>query len=654
MKHIILATLAVLGFAGTFSAFAADPVGQIISLQGDAIATRQDAGERKLALKSPIFLNDKITTRAGAKLQILFQDDSVMSQGENSEMTIDEYVYAPKEKESNRCSVRMVKGLFRLLTGKITAINPDRFQVKTRMATIGIRGCDLGFTVSELSENVYIITLHGQESVTVVARPGAGGGEWTGLTTERWDDPEVAKQHLINVLKSNRIISISQANGTSQRDLTPEELIGLIQAVTPQIPDAPGGQLPDDGTGNGSGLDGTGGTTGDGTTGGTTGDGTGGSTGDGSTGGTTGDGTGGSTGDGSTGGGTDGSVGGDLGGQLNQGSTVVQQSNQAMVDAALASGDRDVLLALLNDPLTTDEQKLAIQARLAELGAAEHQALVDAAVAAGDEAALLALLADPSTTDAQKTVITARLATVHQARVDAAIASGDTAALQALLNDPLTTPDQQQAIQSRLTQLTAVTFTPKGGGAYWSWGIWAKQGVLDKVEVQSSSVLSASDFQAIASGANMYYLYGSGDAAAVISHAGENRLVAGFADPAARANNGVTAFGCTVNVQVGADTVPSWDGQFSMDNAAGDYLRFNVDSGTIQAAGTLLGTPASYNMSVHGTPFNTITTESLSGSLVGPGGGTPPAGVIGTFRFTHGIQAVVNGIFGSDLKQAVQ
>lgn len=644
IKQNLAVILVVLSFLVPVAVSAAEPVGQIISLQGNALVVGSDGKERALSVKDPVFLNDKVVTKSGAKLQVLFLDDSVMSQGENSEMTIDEYVYAPGNKESNRCSVRIAKGLFRLLTGKITAINPDRFQVKTRMATIGIRGCDLGFKVTELSEDVYVIQLHGQESVTVTTRPGVGGGEWTGLVEERWDDPEVAKTHLINVLKSNRIISISQGSGASQREMTPDELVSLINAVTPPIPGAGGGS---GGTGDGSG--GTGDASGGsgGSTGGT-GDGSGG-TGDGSgeTGGDSG-GTGGgvSDGSGSGGGTTEPGVGG---GAVDDGALIAQQARQAAVDAALASGDKGILLMLLNDPLTTPEQRLAIEARLAELAALEHQAVVDAAIASGDKAVLNTLLTDPATTDAQRESITARLVEIHAGLVRSAIASADTALLEALLTDPMTTPEQRQAIEVRLLELTAAVYARKGGGTYWEWGIWKNQGVLDRVEVKSSSVLSASDFQGLVQGANMYYLSGAGDAAAVINHAGENRLVAGFADPAARAGNGVTAFGCTVNVQLGKGTVPSWDGAFSMDNSLGDTLRFDVDSGTILATGELMGTPSVYNMNVHGTVFNRLTTEALSGALVGPGAGAPPAGVIGRFHFTHEALAIVDGIFGADL-----
>ncbi|GAF94488.1 unnamed protein product, partial [marine sediment metagenome] len=65
------------------SAFAlTDPIGQILSIQGKAVAIGSDKKVRSLKLKSPVFLNDKISTRDGSKLQIIFDDNSVVAQGE--------------------------------------------------------------------------------------------------------------------------------------------------------------------------------------------------------------------------------------------------------------------------------------------------------------------------------------------------------------------------------------------------------------------------------------------------------------------------------------------------------------------------------------------------------------------------------------------
>jgi hypothetical protein len=168
----ILITLAL--FINVF----ADPIGLVVSLQGSASAVDEAGASRTLAMQSDVFLNDTVTTGADSKLQILLNDDSIFSQGEQSEMTIDEYIYNPAQASDNAFGVRLGKGLFRTVTGKITDLNPDRFTVKTSRATIGIRGCDLGFNITPSEDNISIMAIpvgkkifidpiQGDESVTI-------------------------------------------------------------------------------------------------------------------------------------------------------------------------------------------------------------------------------------------------------------------------------------------------------------------------------------------------------------------------------------------------------------------------------------------------------------------------------------------------------
>ena len=62
-----------------------------------------------------------------SKVQIQFQDNSYLSQGENSRITIDEYVYDPDKGENSGLLVNMAKGAFRLITGLIAKQNPDKY-----------------------------------------------------------------------------------------------------------------------------------------------------------------------------------------------------------------------------------------------------------------------------------------------------------------------------------------------------------------------------------------------------------------------------------------------------------------------------------------------------------------------------------------------
>ena len=118
-------------------------IGAVAGLEGEAVVER--AGETiPLAMESEIHLMDKVITRENAKLQILFDDETLLSLGEKSEVVMDEYVYDPANPQESGFSATLGDGLFRLITGKLTELNPDRFKLKTSRSTIGIRGTTVG------------------------------------------------------------------------------------------------------------------------------------------------------------------------------------------------------------------------------------------------------------------------------------------------------------------------------------------------------------------------------------------------------------------------------------------------------------------------------------------------------------------------------
>lgn len=225
MRKSIVFAMACLFLFRAVTVFAADPIGTVVSLKGKASATAQDGKARDLELKSPIMLNDKVKTEADASMQIMFLDDSVISQGEKSEMTVDEYVYDPKEKSKNNCLIEMNKGVFRAVTAKITALNPDRFKVRTRFATIGIRGCEIGFNISERGENVLVLSLPKGQSIVVNLNAGLDTSAFSSGGT-------VTKEQAIEIIHAGTQVRIEENGGTSQRFISPQEAINFVEELT--------------------------------------------------------------------------------------------------------------------------------------------------------------------------------------------------------------------------------------------------------------------------------------------------------------------------------------------------------------------------------------------------------------------------------------
>ena len=166
--------LAVVG--GRAADAVAEGVGQVVAIQGEARIHRSGQPGIIAQLKTPVHQGDRIVTGADCKLQIMFQDETVLAQGADSEVTIDEYVYSPGQRDVGSCKLSMAKGIFRTITGRITEMNPERFNVKTRMATIGIRGCDTGFRLGLQTEQILSIWLPPGHSLQVTPDNPLSGG----------------------------------------------------------------------------------------------------------------------------------------------------------------------------------------------------------------------------------------------------------------------------------------------------------------------------------------------------------------------------------------------------------------------------------------------------------------------------------------------
>jgi hypothetical protein len=128
---IISALLCCVLFIG--SLISAEPIGKVIAVEGKA-----QANERSLTRGASIFISDLIKVAASSKLQIRFSDGGMLNLIERTEYRINTYEFNKEGK--NEYSAELAKGGFRALSGSIGNANPDGYNVKTPVATIGIRG----------------------------------------------------------------------------------------------------------------------------------------------------------------------------------------------------------------------------------------------------------------------------------------------------------------------------------------------------------------------------------------------------------------------------------------------------------------------------------------------------------------------------------
>lgn len=115
-----------------------DFIGGLRNVQGTAMVKR---GEQQIQAKDGfrIYLNDILITENDGAMGIVFKDDTRISLGPNSKITITRFVYQPDQQKYNFIT-KMIQGTAAYVSGAIGKASPDAVKFKTPVATIGIRG----------------------------------------------------------------------------------------------------------------------------------------------------------------------------------------------------------------------------------------------------------------------------------------------------------------------------------------------------------------------------------------------------------------------------------------------------------------------------------------------------------------------------------
>jgi hypothetical protein len=133
LKRALAAGLAV---AAPLGAFAAS--GEFTFVVGEVAMTRAN-GQRVVPTRgTPVDPGDRITTGTNGMAQLTMVDQARLSLRPSTQFVIEAY---PATRESDQGGVlNLVKGTLRTFTGLIASNNRDKYVMKTRVATVGIRG----------------------------------------------------------------------------------------------------------------------------------------------------------------------------------------------------------------------------------------------------------------------------------------------------------------------------------------------------------------------------------------------------------------------------------------------------------------------------------------------------------------------------------
>ena len=142
----------------TFTSIANASNNSFVGVIGAAIGDIKNQKNESLSNGSKIFFGDTIISKSKSNAQILFLDQTVLTLGEETELTIDEFVYDPNSQDGSFVST-VKTGTVKFITGQISKKNPDNLEVKVPAGTLGARGTE--FVVLSESNNESTVVLLG-------------------------------------------------------------------------------------------------------------------------------------------------------------------------------------------------------------------------------------------------------------------------------------------------------------------------------------------------------------------------------------------------------------------------------------------------------------------------------------------------------------
>ena len=106
-------------------------------------------GKRYLQFKDDIYRNEFIETFDESATEVTFLDETTLSMGPNTKITLDRFVYDP-EPENSAFVLTITEGALRFATGVLPS---EAYKIHTPVSTIGVRGTVIDIVVRRTTKD---------------------------------------------------------------------------------------------------------------------------------------------------------------------------------------------------------------------------------------------------------------------------------------------------------------------------------------------------------------------------------------------------------------------------------------------------------------------------------------------------------------------
>ena len=187
------------------NACAADNIGAIAAVIGK-VTIERDGEIIRVRPGFPVFENDKIMTGGSSRAQVLLMDQTAINVGQKAEIVLDKFVFNGDDDE---VVLEITKGTFKFISGKVATKTPDKVNVETPVATIGVRGTEFVGQISASDSTIALldgkISVANEFSTQFVTNPGFGVTiDTTGVISTPVKIPQAELEAVLNSVSTDR------------------------------------------------------------------------------------------------------------------------------------------------------------------------------------------------------------------------------------------------------------------------------------------------------------------------------------------------------------------------------------------------------------------------------------------------------------------
>ncbi len=147
MKSFTAIALAAALLAGAPAGAAENPAGTVKNSRGSASIERE--GKKLPAPAGSALLgSDRIVTGADGSVGIMLLDDTLLSVGPNSTVSLDKFAFDPATNDG-ALSASVKRGTMAVISGKLAKKTPGTVQFSTPSAILGVRGTEFVIDVGD-------------------------------------------------------------------------------------------------------------------------------------------------------------------------------------------------------------------------------------------------------------------------------------------------------------------------------------------------------------------------------------------------------------------------------------------------------------------------------------------------------------------------